>query len=169
MYNGYSSSVHAERISFQSSTAQCYLTWNHTNDTLQKSHKKKCSGFSWVASATIHFPSEFQSRILINVTTPTPSKTVSQNTYNVTLWRVRVAIVAMETQQFVLCVLLRCLCQPLKISKFAQKCFHGKPMSPAAEKRTRVFEQSVRYFCLILTSCGESRRIFSNVPNIQYN
>ena len=45
-----------------------------------------------------------------------------QHTYNVTLWRVRLTIVALETLQSILCVPLSCTANCIKIMTVAQQC-----------------------------------------------
>ena len=42
-------------------------------------------------------------------------------------------------------------------------------LSPATVKRTRVFMQSVRYFCPILTVCRVSGQIFMKVPSTTFH
>jgi hypothetical protein len=56
---------------------------------------------------------------------------------NVTLCRVRVAFVAVETQQCILCVAdLHVTVGIIKIQTFEQQCFYGKFMSPATIQHT---------------------------------
>ena len=64
-----------------------------------------------------------------------------QCTYNVTLWHVRVTIVAVGTQQCILLVLLRhvSLSAIQKILSVAQQYFYGKYMLPVTRERTYVF------------------------------
>ena len=57
--------------------------------------------------------------------------------YNVTWWRFRLTIVAVETQQCEVCVMMSymSLATILKY-RVAQQCFYGELMSPATIKRT---------------------------------
>jgi hypothetical protein len=55
--------------------------------------------------------------------------------HNVTLWRVRVTIVAVETQQCIACTdELHVNVNNIRIISVAEKCFYGEFMSLAAIK-----------------------------------
>lgn len=56
---------------------------------------------------------------------------------NVTLWRIRLTVVAVETQQCVLRIVeLNLAVNNIKIPSVAQQCFHGDFMSLVIMKRT---------------------------------
>jgi len=64
--------------------------------------------------------------------------------YNVTLWHVRITIVAVETQQCILCVVgLHVTVNYIKILSVAQQCFYSKVMLPAKIKHIGLVERIV--------------------------
>ena len=56
-------------------------------------------------------------------------------TYNITLWRVSVTIVAMEMQQCVMCIVeLHVTVNNITILSVARNCFYGEFISPATNE-----------------------------------
>ena len=96
--------------------------------------------------------------------------------YSVTLWRVRVTIVAVETQQWLPFMLyVRCgqkykiLCCNGKVTMiYILYCWRPTLVAANSVKYTKAFVKSALYFCPILTKFGFSRQILVKDSAIKF-